>query len=323
MTHSNKHSHQFKTFVGIDVSKDKFDVDSSNLPKGKTFAYTTAGLKQFLLSLKDSETPLICLEATGGIERELVRTLQEEGYPAAVINPRQIRDFARASNQLAKTDQIDARVIAQFAEKMQPRISPTLTISQQKLRDLTARRRQLASMLVQEKNRLGSTPDQEIRKMIEKVIKLYEKQLETIQQKQQRLIEEDEQAQTKARIIESVPGLGPATVSVLISELPELGNLNRQQIARLVGVAPTNRDSGTMRGKRTTGGGRTAIRNALFMPTVVAKQYNPTIKTFYDRLVENGKPKMVAIIASMRKLLTILNTMIKEGKTWRQNLKTT
>lgn len=323
MIQSNKLATQFKTFVGIDVSKDKFDVASSNLPKGKSFAYTKSGLKQFLLSLKDSEEPFICLEATGGLERELVRTLQEDGFPVAVVNPRQIRDFARASNQLAKTDQIDARVIAQFAEKMQPRITPALTVPQQKLRDLTARRRQLSSMLVQEKNRLGSTADQEICKMIEKVIKLYEQQLKMIQQKQQRLIEEDEQAQTKARIIESVPGLGPATVSVLIAELPELGNLNRQQIARLVGVAPTNRDSGTMRGKRTTGGGRTTIRNALFMPTVVAKRYNPRIKTFYDRLVEKGKPKMVALIASMRKLLTILNTMIKEGKTWNKNLKTT
>ncbi len=323
MTQDNKVSTQFKTFVGIDVSKDKFDVAFSNLPKGKTFTYTKKELKQFLLSLKDSETPLICLEATGGLERELVRTLQEEGFSVSIVNPRQIRDFARASNQLAKTDQIDARVIARFAEKMQPRITPVLTVSQQKLRDLTARRRQLSSMLVQEKNRLGNTPDQEIRKMIEKVINLYEKQLDTIQQKQQQLIKDDEQTQTKARIIDSVPGLGPATVSVLISELPELGNLNRQQIARLVGVAPTNRDSGTMRGKRTTGGGRTAIRNALYMPTIVAKQHNPTIKTFYDRLVENGKPKMVALIASMRKLLTILNTMIKEEKTWNKNLKTT
>jgi transposase len=317
MTNSNK------TFVGIDVAKDKFDVAYSNLPKGKTFAYTKIGLKQFLLSLKDSEDVFICLEATGGLERELVRTLQENGYPVAVVNPRQVRDFARASNQLAKTDQIDARIIAQFAEKMNPRITQPLTVPQQKLRDLTARRRQVSNMLVQEKNRLGSTPDQEIRKMIQKIIKLCEKQLETIQAKQQRLIEEDEQMQAKARIITSVPGLGPASVSVLISELPELGNLNRQQIARLVGVAPTNRDSGTMRGKRTTGGGRTAIRNALYMPTIVAKLHNSKIKTFYDRLVENGKPKMVAIIASMRKLLTILNTMIKEGKTWNKNHKTT
>ncbi|WP_417851859.1 IS110 family transposase [Thalassoglobus sp.] len=320
--HNNIHT-QFKTCVGIDVSKDKFDVACSHISKGKTFAYTKTGLKQFLLSLKDSEAPLICLEATGGLERELVRTLQEEHYPVAVVNPRQIRDFARASNQLAKTDQIDARVIAQFAQTMQPRITPKLTEPQQKLRDLTARRRQLSSMLVQEKNRLSSTPDEEIQKMIQEVIKLYEKQLKKIQQKQQKLIEEDQHAQTKARIIASVPGLGPATVSVLISELPELGNLNRQQIARLVSVAPTNRDSGTMRGKRTTGGGRTVIRNALYMPTIVAKQYNPKIKAFYERLVETGKPKMVALIASMRKLLTILNTMIKEGKTWNENLKTT
>ncbi len=159
--------------------------------------------------------------------------------------------------------------------------------------------------------------------MIQQVIKLYEKQLETIQKKQQQLIEDDEQTQTKARIIASVPGLGPATVAVLISELPELGNLNRQQIARLVGVAPTNRDSGTMRGKRTTGGGRREVKNALFMPTLVAKQHNPKIKTFYERLVENGKPKMVALIASMRKLLTILNIMIKEGETWNQQTKIT
>ncbi|MCA9112800.1 MAG: IS110 family transposase [Planctomycetaceae bacterium] len=154
--------------------------------------------------------------------------------------------------------------------------------------------------------------------MIKQAIRLDEKQLQTLRDKQHQLIEGDEQAQAKARIIASVPGLGPATVSVLIAELPELGTLNRQQIARLVGVAPTNRDSGTLRGKRTTGGGRTEIRTALFMPTVVAKQYNPTIKAFYDRLVENGKPKMVALIAAMRKLLTILNVMIREGKSWNQ-----
>jgi transposase len=323
MTDDNKVSTQFETFVGIDVSKDKFDVAYSHLTKGKTFAYTKAGLKKFLLSLKEFDEPFICLEATGGLERELARTLHENGCSVAVVNPRQIRNFARASNQLAKTDQIDARIISQFAETMQPRTTLALTTSQQKIRDFTARRRQLSKMLVQERNRLGSTVDKDIRKMIQQVIKLYKKQLEAVQKKQQQLIEDDEQAQTKAHIIASVPGLGPATVAVLISELPELGNLNRQQIARLVGVAPTNRDSGTMRGKRTTGGGRRDVRNALFMPTLVAKQHNPKIKTFYDRLVENGKPKMVAVIASMRKLLTILNIMIKEGKTWNQQTRIT
>jgi transposase len=198
-----------------------------------------------------------------------------------------------------------------------------MTILQQKLRDLTTRRRQVSRMIVREKNRLGTTLDKDIRKMIQQVIKLYEKQLQAIQDKQQKIIEDDEQTQAKARIITSVPGLGPATVATLISQLPELGNLNRQQIARLVGVAPTNRDSGKLRGKRTIGGGRTDVRNALYMPTIVAKQYNPKIKAFYDRLVENGKPKMVAIIASMRKLLTILNVMIREGKTWNQQLQST
>jgi len=159
--------------------------------------------------------------------------------------------------------------------------------------------------------------------MIRQTVKLFQRQLEVVRQTQQELIENDERLQAKAKIIESIPGLGPASASVLIAELPELGSLNRKQIARLVGVAPTNRDSGTMRGKRTTGGGRADIRNALLMPIVVAKKYNPTIKAFYDRLVENGKPKMVALIACMRKLLTILNVMIRDGKSWNKNLKAT
>jgi len=307
-----------KVFIGIDVAKRKLDVAYSNQSKGKTFDYTKTGLKQFLLSLKEFTEVFVCLEATGGLERTLLALLHEHEFPVAVVNPRQIRDFARASNQLAKTDQIDARIIAQFAEKMQPRTTTPLTKSQQKLRDLTARRAQLGKMLIQEKNRLGSTVDKDIRKMIQQAIKLYEKQLATIESKQQQVIAADEEASERVRIITSVPGLGDVSAALLVSELPELGQLNREQIARLVGVAPTNRDSGTLRGKRTTGGGRVEVRNGLFMPIIVAKQYNPTIKAFYDRLVENGKPKMVALIACMRKLLTILNTMIKNGETWKQ-----
>lgn len=307
------------TYVGIDVSKNKLDVAFSNAANVQTIPYTKQGLKQLLSSLKKFPATLICLEATGGIERELLTVLHQHHFPVSVVNPRQIRDFARARNQLAKTDQIDARIIAQFAQLMQPRLTHPLTALQQKLRDLTARKRQVNKLLVQEKNRLATTSDQEIQKMIGQTIKLFEKQLETIRTQIQELIEADEQSQTRARIIESVPGLGPATVATLLAELPELGQLNRQQIARLVGVAPTNRDSGTMRGKRTTGGGRVDVRNALFMPTIVAKQYNPKLKAFYDRLVDNGKPKMVALIAAMRKLLTILNVMIREGKTWQQS----
>lgn len=308
-----------KLCVGIDVSKEKLDVACSHNQRVQTFAYTKAGLKQLAAFLKQHSPELVCLEATGGYERTLVDVLHQHQFVVAVVNPRQVRDFARAGNQLAKTDAIDARIIAKFAQLMQPRVTPPLPENRRKLLDLASRCRQVTKLIVQEKNRLGTTLDKEICQMIQQAIRLYQRQLETIRQKQQQLIEQDETAQAKARIITSVPGLGPATVSVLISELPELGTLNRQQIARLVGVAPTNRDSGTLRGKRTTGGGRAAIRTALFMPTIVAKQYNPRIKAFYDRLVENGKPKMVALIACMRKLLTILNVMIRDGKTWNQS----
>jgi len=309
--------------VGIDVSKKKLDVAGLHPSRVQTLEYSRAGLNQLLASLKEIQPRLVCLEATGGLERPLVEALHRQQVPVAVVNPRQIRDFARARNQLAKTDQIDAKVIAQFGELLQPRTTPSLTKTQQKLRDLTTRARQVNKLLIQEKNRLGTTADKDIQKLIRQAIRLYEKQLQTVRAAQQKFIDQDEQAQATARIMASIPGLGPASVAVLISELPELGTLNRQQIARLVGVAPTNRDSGTLRGKRTTGGGRVEIRNALYMPTIVAKQYNSKIKTFYDRLLENGKPKMVALIASMRKLLTILNVMIREGKTWNEQPKTT
>ncbi|MEZ5943335.1 MAG: transposase [Planctomycetaceae bacterium] len=267
--------------VGIDVAKYILDVAWSNSSHVQQIPYTKAGLRLLISSLKKSEVALICCEATGGLERTLVQVLHEQGFVVAVVNPRQIRDFARAMNQLAKTDEIDAGIIAQFAWLINPRPTKPLTESQQKLRDLTSRRRQVTKLIIQEKNRLASTADKEICRMIQWAIRLYEQQLDTLKDKQHELIDADESSQTKARIIESVPGLGPATVATLVSELPELGQLNRQQIARLVGV-----------------------------------RHNPRIKAFYQRLVANGKPKMVALIAAMRKLLSILNVMIREGKTW-------
>ncbi len=310
--------HHNKISAGIDVSKYKLDVAFSHQPRIETLPYTPQGLKQLVTSLKEAGVQIVCLEATGGYERLLVSSLHSEGIPVAVVNPRQIRDFARAQNQLAKTDRIDARVIARFPLLMNPRPTPTLSATQQKIRDLTARKRQVVKLLVQEKNRLAATYDPDIQRLIEQGVAFYEQQLCELRRQLMALIEADEQAQSKARIIDSIPGLGPATVTTLIAELPELGTLNRQQIARLVGVAPTNRDSGTLRGKRTTGGGRVEVRNALYMPTVVAKQHNPRIKAFYDRLVAAGKPKMVALIACMRKLLTILNVMIREGNQWQR-----
>ena len=304
--------------VGIDVSKKNLDVADTTRSTTETIPYTKTGLKRFLSSLKNLQPTLICLEATGGLERELVACLHQHGFQVAVVNPRQIRDFARANNQLAKTDQIDARIIAKFAQLLKPRITQPLTEKQQKIKDLIARKRQTSKSLVQEANRLARTVDTNIRKMINQVITLYKKQKATLARQLAELIASDEEAREKSKIIKSIPGFGPATAAALVAELPELGTINRQQIGRLVGVAPTNRDSGTMRGKRTTGGGRSDVRTALFMPTIVAKKHNPKIKAFYDRLIEKGKPKMVALIAAMRKLITILNSMIRDGKMWNE-----
>ncbi|MFH1302624.1 MAG: IS110 family transposase [Planctomycetota bacterium] len=307
-------------FVGIDIAKFKFDVAFSHLSKGVTYDYTPAAIKEFIQTLQEIQPQLICLESTGKLHQKLLACLHKHHLPVAVVNPRQIRDFARAKNQLAKTDQIDARTIMQFAQIMQPRITPPLTQAQQKMREFSSRRQQVSKMIIQETNRLGSTEDTEIDKLIQQSIRAYKKQLKVIEKKLKQLIAADEQAQERAAILQSVPGVGAITAALLIAELPELGSLNRKQIARLVGVAPTNRDSGTMRGRRTIGGGRVGIRNGLYMPTIVAQKHNPKICAFYKRLVESGKPKMVALLAAMRKLLIILNVMIKEGKKWNENV---
>ena len=306
--------------VGIDISKSKFDTRISGRPKGSVYEYTPDGMKQFMKVLQKTQPKLICLEATGGLERKLVACLHKHGFPVAVVNPRQIRDFARAKNRLAKTDQIDAHTIMEFAQVMQPRITPSLTQVQQKMREFSARRQQASKMIIQEQNRLETTPDREVAKMISDSIQFYKKQLKHIEKKLKELIDADEESRERSEILQSVPGVAGTTAALLISDLPELGSLNRKQIARLIGLAPTNRDSGTLRGKRTIGGGRVRIRNGLYMPTVTALNHNPRIKAFYKRLVENGKPKMVALVAAMRKLLIILNTMVKEGKKWEANM---
>ena len=309
--------------LGIDVSKATLDIATSDGEHNASFKYDEEGIRKLFALLKLFRPKLICLEATGGLERSIVAALHAKECDVAVVNPRQIRDFARATGQLAKTDELDAAVIARFAYLIQPRLTLPLSVSQQKMRDLTSRRRQVSKLLIQERNRLARAVEVDVREMIEQAIDFYAQQLKTIREAQETLIEHDESMREKSRIIQSVPGLGPATAALLLSEMPEFGQLNRKQIARLIGVAPTNRDSGTLRGKRTTGGGRVDVRNGLYMPTVVAKQHNPRIKDFYDRLVTNGKPKLVALIACIRKLVSILNVMIRGGKTWNENLATT
>lgn len=302
--------------VGIDVSKAKLDVAITHDPNHHVYAYEDQGLQQLAKDLAAINPQRVVMEATGGIERRVAASLIRHGLPVAVVNPRQVRDYAKAFNRLAKTDKIDAQVIADFAATVQPRTYEIPDKNRQKIQALVTRRRQVQHMITQENNRLGRVEDRQVRTMIQQVIRLYEKQLAKINEQIQCLIAADDQMQQRAAMIQSVPGVGPVMTGVLLAELPELGRLNRQQVAKLVGVAPVNRDSGTMRGKRTTGGGRRTIRNPLFMAAMVAARFNPKIKAFYQRLLANGKPKMVALVACMRKLLVILNTMIRNNQKW-------
>jgi len=308
-----------QTVAGVDVSLKT--LDSCVLPTNKrgTLPNDLVGVAALAQDFLAQGVTLVCLEATGGLERLLVKELQRVGIPVAVINPRQIRDFARALNRLAKTDRLDAHTIALFGERMRPSPSPPTTENAEKLQALTTRRNQVSDVLVQERNRLARTWDDSMRRLIEQAIQLYEQQLQSLSEEIAKLLASDVQFQNTARLVQSVPGIGAVTAGAIAADLPELGKLNRQQVARLVGVAPINRDSGQLRGKRMTGGGRRTLRKALYMPTLVAIKHNPKIRAFYLHLLQKGKPKMVALIACMRKLLTLLNILVKSNQAWRQN----
>lgn len=308
-----------QTVAGVDVSLKT--LDSCVLPTNKrgTLSNDLVGVAALAQDFLAQGVTLVCLEATGGLERLLVKELQRVGIPVAVINPRQIRDFARALNRLAKTDRLDAHTIALFGERMRPSPSPPTTENAEKLQALTTRRNQVSDVLVQERNRLARTWDDSMRRLIEQAIQLYEQQLQSLSEEIAKLLASDPQFQNTARLVQSVPGIGAVTAGAIAADLPELGKLNRQQVARLVGVAPINRDSGQLRGKRMTGGGRRTLRKALYMPTLVAIKHNPKIRAFYLHLLQKGKPKMVALIACMRKLLTLLNILVKNNQAWRQN----
>ena len=314
------HSESHPIFVGIDVSKDKLDVCVQHAPSEgchHVYAYDDPGLKKLADQLKQAHPKLIVLEATGGLERRVSHLLLNRGLPVAVVNPRQVRDFAKAFNRLAKTDKIDANVLADFARVVQPQPASIPAKNRQKIEAMVTRRKQVQGMITQENNRLASTEAPDIRKMILQAVRLYNKQLKKLDDQIAQAIANDETFQQQDSILRSVPGVGPATVGVLLAQLPELGKLNRGQIAKLVGVAPINRDSGTMRGKRITGGGRSSIRHGLYMAALVATRYNPKIKAFYQRLLANRKAKMTAVVACIRKLLVILNTMIRNNQTWK------
>lgn len=303
--------------VGIDVSKTKLDV--CLLPSKQTFTLdnTAAGVEQLLDLLRRQPKVARCLlEATGRYERRCAADLIQAGFAVAVVNPRQARDFARSVGKLAKTDAIDARTLAEFAMLPHLRLSEKTPENQRILEDLLARRRQIMQMLIAEKTRLDGLIHKLAAASVKKVIRLLEQQREDMDREIARLIESDETWRGKRDLISSVPGVGETTANQLVIDLSELGQLNRQQIAALVGVAPLNRDSGYMRGKRATFGGRAAVRTGMYMATLSAMRFNPIIKRFAERLTAAGKPFKVVATACMRKLLTILNVMVKNNQTW-------
>ena len=302
--------------VGIDVAKATLDVHI--LPSGQahTLPNVKAEFKQLKHLLPNPAQCLIVLEATGGFEREVVAELIDAGYHVAVINPKRARDFARALGLTAKTDRIDARVLALFAEKVQPTPSEKTPEKQAEMQQLVARRRQLIDLKTQESNRWDVTQAKAARKSIQAVINTLEAEIRGIEKVIESLVESDDEWRNKAQLIESVPGLGDVTAKTFIADVPEIGKLNRQQISALVGLAPYNRDSGAMKGKRTISGGRKSVRSVLYMAALAAKRCNPVIKAFADRLAQHGKPFKVIITACMRKLLVILNSIVKSGRPW-------
>lgn len=309
-----------KTSMGIDVSKAKLDIALSSGTDLWTVSNDAPGLERLLEQLAEFTPERIVIEATGGWEREVVSTLAQAGYPVVVINPRQVRDFAKATGRLAKTDTIDAQVLAQFAAVIQPPLRPLKDAQSQELEALLTRRRQLQEMLQAEQNRLRTAP-QRVKKDIQAHVQWLQKRLKATDTDLDNFLRSCPLWCEKENLLRSVPGVGRIIALHLLADLPELGTLNRREIAALVGVAPLNRDSGTLRGHRGIWGGRAGLRAVLYMGAVVAMQRNPVIAAFYQRLRQAGKPFKVAITACMRKLLTILNAILKTGQPW-QDLST-
>jgi transposase len=304
-----------RVFVGIDVSKDHLDV--AVRPAGEVWqvSYDCRGISDLVECLSEHSPYLVVLEATGGLELALTGELAAAGLPVAVVNPRHVRDFARAAGKLAKTDALDAQVLAHFAEAMQPEPRPLPDASAQEFRAMVTRRRQLVEMITAEKNRLRIATHR-VRPQVQGHIRWLEESLEELDKDLGDLIRSSPMWRAKEKVLRSTPGVGPVLSMTLLSDLPELGALNRGEIAALVGVAPFNRDSGTLRGKRKVWGGRGQVRAALYMAALVATRYNPVLRDFYQRLCAAGKPKKVALTACMRKLLTILNVMVRDNRHW-------
>jgi transposase len=306
-------------FIGIDVSKAVLDVAVHPSSEGWQAANDPGEIEALLHRLQALSPELIVVEATGGYENAVVAALGAEGLPIVVVNPRQVRDFAKATGKLAKTDRIDARILALFAERVRPEVRELKSEAAQALEALLARRRQILEMTQAERNRLEHARGA-VRKDLLEPIRYLEKRLGKVDKELEERVQQSPLWKAKEDLLRSVPGVGPVVSRTLIAELPELGRLTHKEIASLVGVAPFSRDSGTLRGKRRVWGGRASVRAALYMAAVVGVRRNAALKRFYERLRSTGKPAKVALVACMRKLLTILNSMVRNCTRWNPDL---
>lgn len=303
-------------FVGIDVSKAHLDVAVGKDTEVMRVGNDEKGIALITVMLQVTQPTLIVVESTGGLERPVIKELYLAGLPVALVNPGRVREYAKAIGQLAKTDKIDARLLANFGEGVKPPKVILPSEQEQHLSDLVARRRQVVDMLTAEGNHLMSTAIW-LRPSVERNIDWLEQQKKEVEEQLDDFIEQDPHFHTKSELLRSAPGVGPVLSKILLSDLPELGKLDRKKIASLVGVAPFNKDSGHFRGKRRIKGGRANIRSVLYMATVAGIRWNPILKDFYQRLTSYGKEKKVAIVACMRKFLTILNAMVRNMQPFR------
>jgi transposase len=308
---------QLGEFVGVDVSERRLDVHVAPDGVVAAFAHDPAGIGRLLAWLATRSVALIVVEATGGLERRLVGGLHAAGLQVAVVNPRQVREFARAAGLLAKTDRLDARALATFAERMRPRPSLARPAAQQAPGDLVLRRRQLAEVVQAEHHRRRRCQEAELRRSLELHLAWLEEEIGRIEALIERAVVNLPDGRARAGLLASVPGVGRVTVATLLALLPELGQLDGKAIASLTGTAPFARDSGSMRGRRTVWGGRSHVRTSLYMAALVATRFNPALRRFYRRPIDAGKPKKLALTAAMRKLVVVLNAILRTGTPWR------
>jgi transposase len=309
-----------QTCIGIDISQQSLDMAS--YPKGQIWQYKNDkhGISKIIEKMQGLRPKLIVMEATGGLEGPLRQALEEAGIPVAVVNPRRIRDFGRAMGLLAKTDKLDAKVMAYFAAKIGPEARPAPDKDSQYLRQLLERRGQLQEILTAERNRLGQSVSADIQQHIQDHIEWIENEIQNLDNQVKEKIAAHPQLQEKIDLLKSMKGVGDHLSARLIAQLPELGHLNQREIAALVGLAPFNRDSGKYRGRRTIWGGRASVRKAFYMPVLTAIRCNPVIRALYLRLLAQGKLKKVALVACMHKMLTILNSMMKHNTRWQESM---